>query len=134
MFDTDSLLNEVDYHYALSGGPGGQHVNKTETKVILIWNVENSTIFSDSQKQLIQKKLASRINNDGLLKLNVAKTRSQLQNKKLANTMLVDLVKKSLEKPKKRIKTKPSRASKLKRLQSKKLHADKKQLRKKPKL
>jgi len=134
MFNTKVLYNELQFQFALSGGPGGQHVNKTETKVIITWHPSSSAVFSESQKALIQSKLASRINSEGELKVSVAKTRSQLQNKKLAVAMLEDLLKKALQKPKKRIKTKPSRSSKLKRLQKKKQHSDKKKLRKKPKL
>lgn len=134
MFNTKHLYKELEFQFALSGGPGGQHVNKTETKVIITWKPSSSEVFSDSQKQLIEDKLASRINSEGELKLSVAKTRSQLQNKKLAVSMLEELLKKALHRPKKRVKTKPSRSSKLKRLQKKKQHSDKKQLRKKPKL
>jgi ribosome-associated protein len=134
MFDKKRLYKELEFQFALSGGPGGQHVNKTETKVIITWNPATSAVFTEAQKGLIQNKLASRINAEGALKVSVAQTRSQLQNKKLAVTMLENLLSKALQKPKKRIKTKPSRSSKLKRLQKKKQHSDKKQLRKKPKL
>ncbi|SDG50730.1 alternative ribosome rescue aminoacyl-tRNA hydrolase ArfB [Psychroflexus sediminis] len=134
MFDTKQLHSELEFQFALSGGPGGQHVNKTETKVIITWYPLSSAVFSETQKNRIQEKLASRINAEGQLKLSLAKTRSQLQNKKLAVAKLEDLLAKALHKPKKRIKTRPSRASKLKRLQKKKQHSDKKQLRKKPKL
>lgn len=132
MFDKKQLYKELEFQFALSGGPGGQHVNKTETKVIITWKPSTSEVFSEAQIHAIQQKLASRINASGELKVSVAQTRSQLQNKKLAVSMLEDLVSKALLKPKKRIKTKPSRSSKLKRLQKKKQHSDKKQLRKKP--
>jgi ribosome-associated protein len=134
MFNSKLLYKEIEFQFALSGGPGGQHVNKTETKAILIWKPSASSVFSQAEKQLIEEKLASKINAEGELKLSVSKTRSQLQNKKLAVVLLEDLLKKALHKPKPRLKTKPSRSSKLKRLQKKKQHSDKKQLRKKPKL
>ncbi|MBZ9652394.1 alternative ribosome rescue aminoacyl-tRNA hydrolase ArfB [Psychroflexus montanilacus] len=134
MFDKNQLQKELEFQFALSGGPGGQHVNKTETKVIITWDLEASGLFNEAQKQRIKTKLEKRINSEGQLKLSVAKSRSQLQNKKLAVSMLENLLSKALQKPKKRIKTKPSRSSKLKRLQKKKQHSDKKQLRKKPKL
>ncbi|MBZ9788386.1 aminoacyl-tRNA hydrolase [Psychroflexus sp. CAK57W] len=134
MFDTKLLYKELEFQFALSGGPGGQHVNKTETKVIITWHPSSSLVFSEAQKNRIQEKLASKINAEGELKLSVSKTRSQLQNKKLAVSLLEEMLKKALHKPKRRIKTKPSRSSKLKRLQKKKQHSDKKQLRKKPKL
>lgn len=134
MFNSKLLYKEIQFQFALSGGPGGQHVNKTETKVIITWIPSASKVFSEEEKQRIERQLASKINAEGELKLSVAKTRSQVQNKKLAVVQLENLLKKALHKPKRRIKTKPSRSCKLKRLQNKKQHANKKQLRKKPKL
>jgi len=134
MYSKEALLRELEFQFALSGGPGGQHVNKTETKVILIWDLLKSGVFSASQKDHLQQRLASKINSEGLLKLNVSKTRSQHQNKKIAILNFEDLVKKALQKKKKRIKTKPSRSAKLKRLQKKKKHSEKKANRQKPEL
>lgn len=134
MYNKEALLRELEFQFALSGGPGGQHVNKTETKVILIWDLQKSGVFSASQKEQLQQRLASKINSEGLLKLNVSKTRSQHQNKKIAILNFEDLVKKALQKKKKRIKTKPSRSAKLKRLQKKKKHSEKKANRQKPEL
>ena len=134
MCNKEALLRELEFQFALSGGPGGQHVNKTETKVILIWDLQKSGVFSVSQKEQLQQRLASKINSEGLLKLNVSKTRSQHQNKKIAILNFEDLVKKALQKKKKRIKTKPSRSAKLKRLQKKKKHSEKKANRQKPEL
>jgi ribosome-associated protein len=134
MCNKEALLRELEFQFALSGGPGGQHVNKTETKVILIWDLQKSGVFSASQKEQLQQRLASKINSEGLLKLNVSKTRSQHQNKKIAILNFEDLVKKALQKKKKRIKTKPSRSAKLKRLQKKKKHSEKKANRQKPEL
>jgi ribosome-associated protein len=134
MHNSEVLLRELEFQTALSGGPGGQHVNKTETKVILIWDFQKSQVFSEPQKGLIEKRLTSRINSEGLFKLSVSKTRSQHQNKKIAISNLEDLLKKALQKRKKRIKTKPSRSAKLKRLQKKKRHSEKKVNRKKPKI
>lgn len=134
MYSKEALLRELEFQFALSGGPGGQHVNKTETKVILIWDLLKSGVFSASQKDQLQQRLASKINSEGLLKLNVSKTRSQHQNKKIAILNFEDLVKKALQKKKKRIKTKPSRSAKLKRLQKKKKHSEKKANRQKPEL
>ena len=134
MCNKEALLRELEFQFALSGGPGGQHVNKTETKVILIWNLQKSIVFSASQKKQLQERLASKINSEGLLKFKVSKTRSQHQNKKIAILNFEDLVKKALQKKKKRIKTKPSRSAKLKRLQKKKKHSEKKANRQKPEL
>ena len=134
MYNKEALLRELEFQFALSGGPGGQHVNKTETKVILIWDLQKSGVFSASQKEQLQQRLTSKINSEGILKFNVSKTRSQHQNKKIAILNFEDLVKKALQKKKKRIKTKPSRSAKLKRLQKKKKHSEKKANRQKPEL
>ena len=134
MCNKEALLRELEFQFALSGGPGGQHVNKTETKVILIWDLQKSGVFSASQKEQLQQRLTSKINSEGILKFNVSKTRSQHQNKKIAILNFEDLVKKALQKKKKRIKTKPSRSAKLKRLQKKKKHSEKKANRQKPEL
>ena len=134
MCNKEALLRELEFQFALSGGPGGQHVNKTETKVILIWDLQKSGVFSVSQKEQLQQRLTSKINSEGILKFNVSKTRSQHQNKKIAILNFEDLVKKALQKKKKRIKTKPSRSAKLKRLQKKKKHSEKKANRQKPEL
>ncbi|WP_019037624.1 alternative ribosome rescue aminoacyl-tRNA hydrolase ArfB [Psychroflexus tropicus] len=134
MASIESILGEVQFQSALSGGPGGQHVNKTESKVILTWDVSESSCINSQEKQRILNQLANRINSDSILKLSVTKSRSQHQNKKIVKESFIKLIQKALQKPKKRIKTKPSRSSKLKRLQKKKQQSDKKQLRKKPKL
>jgi len=55
MFDKEALLRELEFQFALSGGPGGQHVNKTETKVILIWNLQKSIVFSAYTKKTITR-------------------------------------------------------------------------------
>lgn len=134
MFDQEEILKEVKFKTALSSGPGGQHVNKTETKVILIWDLEKSVVFSESQKSRLLKKLKTNLNKDQQFQLSVAQTRSQLQNKKLVIQKFLDTLTSALKQKKKRIKTKPSRAAKLKRLKKKKQHAEKKANRKKPKI
>ncbi|WP_127844545.1 alternative ribosome rescue aminoacyl-tRNA hydrolase ArfB [Psychroflexus aestuariivivens] len=134
MFDQDEILKEVEFKTALSGGPGGQHVNKTETKVILTWDLEKSNVFSESQKSQLQKKLKTKLNKDQQIQLSVSQTRSQLQNKKLVIQKFLDMLTSALKQKKKRIKTKPSKAAKLKRLKKKKQHSEKKINRKKPKI
>lgn len=104
MFSKEALLRELEFQFALSGGPGGQHVNKTETKVILIWDLQKSGVFSASQKEQLQQRLASKINSEGVLKFNVSKTRSQHQNKKIAILNFEDLVKRALQKKKNALK------------------------------
>ncbi|MFN2261665.1 MAG: alternative ribosome rescue aminoacyl-tRNA hydrolase ArfB [Psychroflexus sp.] len=134
MFDQDEILKEIEFKTALSGGPGGQHVNKTETKVILIWDLAKSEVFSESQKNRLQEKLSAKLNKDQQLQLSVAETRSQHKNKKLVVEKFLKMLQSALKQRRKRIKTKPSRAAKLKRLKKKKQHSEKKANRKKPRI
>ncbi len=120
------LSNEVKYKTARSSGPGGQNVNKVNTKVSIHFNVNESELLSRPQKIIIFNKLKSRINKDGFIIINCEKTRSQLKNKEMALSSLHDLINRTLTPEKKRISTKPTKASKLKRLQNKKLLSDKK--------
>ncbi len=120
------LSNEVKYKTARSSGPGGQNVNKVNTKVSILFNVNESELLSRPQKIIIFNKLKSRINKDGFIIINCEKTRSQLKNKEMALSSLHDLINRTLTPEKKRISTKPTKASKLKRLQNKKLLSDKK--------
>lgn len=122
------LLNkEVNYKTSRSGGAGGQNVNKVSTKVDLFFDLNNSEVFSEKQKQIILVKLANRINNDGVLHLQCDETRSQLKNKELVFKRLVDLIFKALVPIKKRKATKPSKAAVKKRLDTKKKQSEKKQ-------
>ncbi|MCB0409512.1 MAG: aminoacyl-tRNA hydrolase [Flavobacteriales bacterium] len=122
------LLNkEVNYKTSRSGGSGGQNVNKVSTKVDLFFDVNNSEVFSEEQKQIILVKLVNRISNDGVLHLQCYETRSQLKNKELVFKRLVDLISKALVPIKKRKATKPSKSAIKKRLDTKKKQSEKKQ-------
>jgi ribosome-associated protein len=126
------LLQEVNFKTALSGGPGGQHVNKTETKVILEWEVAASQAISAEQIEMLLHKLKNNINKEGVLQMNSTQTRSQHKNKRLVVERFLNLIKTSLQPKKKRKPTRPSKAAKLKRLKKKKINSDKKANRRKP--
>ncbi|WP_010227592.1 alternative ribosome rescue aminoacyl-tRNA hydrolase ArfB [Gillisia marina] len=128
------LFNEVSFKAVRSSGAGGQHVNKTASKVILTFNVEQSSGLSEEEKHLLSKKLLSRLTLNNELILECSETRSQHKNKELVLERFKELILKGLIKPKKRKKTKPSRASKFKRLREKKMHSEKKSNRRKPEL
>jgi ribosome-associated protein len=123
---------EFDFKASLSGGPGGQHVNKVSTSVELRFNVQASQLLSEEEKQLVLKKLKNKINKEGELIIVSRSSRSQAKNKDKAIEKFYKLVATALKKPKKRVPTKPSKASKEKRLEEKKKHAEKKAKRKPP--
>ena len=125
-----NFAHELSFKTSRSSGSGGQNVNKVETSVTVLWKVEDSTVFTESEKERILLKLKNKINAEGILQTTVSESRTQLQNKKIAIEKIQELVNKSLIVPKKRIATKPSRAKVEKRLESKKKLSEKKENRK----
>lgn len=124
------FTRELSFKTSRSSGAGGQNVNKVETSVTVLWNVSESGVFNDYQKDLILNKLKNRINADGLLFLTVSESRTQLANKNKAVEKILDIVNHALIIPKKRLATKPSRNQKQKRLDTKKKLSEKKENRK----
>lgn len=125
----EHIINELKFKTSRSSGSGGQNVNKVSTKVELRFDVENSLLFSDIEKNRIKTKLKNRITNEGILILTSDSERTQLGNKKKVLELFFEILEKALRKPKKRIKTKPTRTSKEKRLKEKKIQSEKKRLR-----
>ena len=130
----ETVLNEIKFKALRSSGPGGQHVNKTASKVEVSLNIKSSKAFSEIEKNSLLKKLSAKVSSEGNLQLSCSETRSQHQNKAIVIDRLIDLLRKSLKKPKARRKTKPSKSSIEKRLKSKKNQALKKTHRKPPKV
>ena len=112
-----------------ASGAGGQHVNKTSTRVEITWNVVASQVLGDADRARITTRLASRLSDIGELRVVASDTRSQLQNRELAEARLADLVRRALLVPKPRKKTRPSRAAKQARLDDKRRTSDKKRVR-----
>lgn len=113
-------LQEIRFRFSRSGGPGGQHVNKTETKVELLFDVRTSPSLNDKQREQIEKKLGSRISADGILSVVAQGSRSQSRNREIALARFRELLQKALQRTKKRILTKPGKISAEKRIQKKK--------------
>ena len=126
------LEPELIFTTSRSSGPGGQNVNKVNSKVTLKFNVTGSTILTDEEKETISRKLHSRITVDGTLILTSQDKRSQLQNKEEVVQKFDKLLIKAFEKKKVRKATKPSKGSIQDRIKKKKQHSEKKKWRQKP--
>lgn len=129
--DSDLLLPFVQFQTSRSGGSGGQHVNKVETKVTLLFDLDGATLFSDDEKARIRQRLRNRLQADGVLQVSSQETRSQSQNKEIALQKLVTLLLNALKTEKQRKATKPSKAAVQKRLDAKRQQALRKISRKK---
>jgi ribosome-associated protein len=130
-FTKADLQKEVIFKASRSGGKGGQNVNKVSSKVELLFDIGQSLLFSDDEKQLLQQKLTSRFNKDGYVQVMSEEERSQYLNKEKALEKLQVILSKALHQPKKRKATKPSKAMKAARLDNKKLQSAKKESRRK---
>ena len=121
------LLSTCRYETSRSCGPGGQHVNKTETKVTLYFNIGDSPALTEEQKNLVYSKYPNRINEAGELYIHASASRSQSSNKETAILKMYTLVTEALIPRKKRVRTRPSPASKAQRLKVKKIKSEKKE-------
>lgn len=134
MFDEELLISELQFKAVRSSGAGGQHVNKVSSKVVLNFDLNNSQVFSEEQKVLLLKNLATRLTSEGVLILQSDESRSQHKNKELVIKRFLELINQALIIPKKRKPTKTPKSVKLKRLANKKQQSEKKANRKPPKL
>jgi ribosome-associated protein len=113
-------MSEIELRHSTSGGPGGQHANKTSTRVDLSWNVDTSTAVGPRQRERIRDRLRTRIDTSGKLQLSSAAHRSQLRNREEVLDRLGGLLEDALRIEKKRRPTQPTRGAKEQRLQQKK--------------
>lgn len=127
----ECLTRELEFRTSRSSGPGGQHVNKTESRVELLWSPQESACLNEAQKMMVLSRLKNRISNEGILHMHSEKYRSQHRNKAELTERFLDLVSASLVPVKKRRATRPTRSSVEKRIQSKKIRGKIKRTRRK---
>ena len=115
---------ELDFRATRAGGPGGQHVNTSSTRVELLWNLAASRAVDDATRARLAERLAARLDADGHVRVVASEFRSQAQNRERAEARLVELVRRALVVPRKRKATKPTRAAKEARLAAKRRRSD----------
>ena len=111
---------ELDMRVSRASGAGGQHVNKTSSRVEVFWNVRGSRALSEAQRARLLDRLASRLTTEGSVRVVASDMRSQSRNRNLAEERLADIVRRALVIPKRRRPTRPTKASKEARLDEKK--------------
>jgi ribosome-associated protein len=111
---------ELSIRACRSSGAGGQHVNKTSTKIQLTWSPSLSEVLSDEQRERILSRLANRISRAGFITCSCDESRSQQKNIELARECLAELIRRALHVPKERKATKPTKGSKERRIKTKK--------------
>jgi ribosome-associated protein len=124
--------SELDYRASRSGGPGGQHVNTSSTRVEVWWDIANSPSLTPEQRAQLLERLVARLDSSGRLRLVSSGSRSQLRNREEVTERLRSMVAGALAVRKKRKPTKPSRAAKAARLEAKRRRASTKERRRAP--
>jgi len=130
----ETILKELQFKAVRSSGPGGQHVNKTASKVEVLFDLFSSEGLTGVEKERLKTKLTTRVTKQGILSLQCSESRSQHRNKRICIERLIDLLQENIKVAKPRRKTKPSKGAIEKRLRSKKSQALKKANRKPPKI
>ncbi len=121
--------DELTVRATRAGGPGGQHVNTSATRIEVVWNVARTRALTEEQRRLVLTRLATRVGADGDLRVVAADSRSQRQNRTAAESRLAAIVARALVVPKRRRPTRPTAASVRQRLDAKRRRADTKQQR-----
>jgi ribosome-associated protein len=126
----NNLISEVSFNFSRSGGKGGQNVNKVETRVELVFNIYNSIVLTEKQKDLLRKSLKNKIDKEENLRIVSQSERSQLGNRKKVIEKFIHIIQSSLIKKKKRVRTKIPENVKVQILESKRKQSEKKRDRK----
>jgi ribosome-associated protein len=123
---------EVSFVTSRSGGPGGQNVNKLETRVTLRFDLAGSPSLPEEQKARLRERLATRITKDGVLQVTSQRHRTQAANREAAVERFAELLRENLREEPPRKKTRPSRAAKARRLEEKRRQSQRKRERSGP--
>ncbi|HUF30622.1 MAG TPA: alternative ribosome rescue aminoacyl-tRNA hydrolase ArfB [Gemmatimonadaceae bacterium] len=127
--DVSIPRSELTVRATRSGGPGGQHVNTSSTRVELVWNVRTTSALNDENRARLLTRLSHRVDSEGAVRVVAGATRSQRRNRDDAEERLVALVRRALATPRKRIPTRASRAAKEARLTAKRRRGETKKAR-----
>lgn len=125
-------LREFSFSSDTSGGPGGQHANRSATRITLTWDVEATSAFTWQEKQRLKTRLASRMSNDGVVQIRSSSERSARRNRDECLRILATTIRNALQVQKRRIRTRPTAGSKKRRVADKKNRAAIKRGRRKP--
>jgi len=112
-------IDEIEFTFSTSSGPGGQHANKASTRVDLTWNIDASRVLNHADRDRLRARLRHRIDSSGALRLSSDRSRSQWRNRADVTARLADLVGEALKPPKQRVATAPTRGSVRRRLEGK---------------
>jgi ribosome-associated protein len=123
--------NEIEMRFSTSGGPGGQHANRSSTRAEASWNIETSGVLGPRQRQRLRERLRHRIDSNGVLRVASDTQRSQLRNREEAVGRLAKLVADALKQRRKRMATAPSKQARERRLEAKRRQSQKKRQRRK---
>jgi ribosome-associated protein len=130
--EVQKIISELQYKAVRSSGAGGQNVNKVSSKIVLTFDLKNSTALSDEEKAVLEMSLSTRLTADLILILNCDEDRSQLRNKEIVTKRFLELIRKGLIVQKPRKETKVPKSAIRKRIKNKKNISQIKQNRKKP--
>jgi len=125
------VKNAIEFSFARSRGPGGQNINKLNTRVIAKLSLDQMAILTKQEKNRVRSYLKNRINKQDEIVIQVQERRTQHQNREIATERMVALIVNALKEEKKRIITVPGHASKEKRIREKKIIGEKKKMRRK---
>jgi len=125
-------VDELAFRFSRSGGPGGQHANRSETRVELLFDIGRSPSLNETQRELLLDRLGHLTDKEGVLRLVSSESRSQHQNREAVTARFQALLQNALRPRKKRRPTRPSRAARERRLDGKRRQSAKKRARRRP--